>query len=118
MPVSGVDGEAGQGRQAASALVVLLVGDVLAPSWPRVVRRGDDFGDGQAGHEVAGCGALPVPFAGRGAAEVAGADFLDLAAAWLAEAAAFGDVEGQPDGVTAPCGAGRRGESDGAGTVV
>lgn len=116
--MSGVDGEAGKGRQTASALVVLLVGDVLAPSWPRVVRRGDDFGDGQVGHEVVGCGALSVPFAGRGADDVAGADFLDLAAAWLVEAAAFGDVEGLTDGVTVPCGAGRRGESDGADTDV
>jgi hypothetical protein len=70
------------------------------------------------GHEVVGCGALPVPFAGRGAGDVAGADFLGLAAAWLVEAAAFGDVEGLPDGVTVPSGAGRRDESDGADTDV
>jgi hypothetical protein len=57
-----------------------------------------------------------VPFAGRGADDVAGAGFPGLAAAWLVEAAAFGEVEGLPDGVTVPCGAGRRGESAGADT--
>jgi hypothetical protein len=57
-------------------------------------------------------------FAGRGADDVAGADFFDLAAAWLVEAVAFGDVEGLPDGVTVPCGAGRGGESEGADTDV
>jgi hypothetical protein len=67
---------------------------------------------------VAGCGAVPVPFAGRGADDVAGADFLDLADAWLVEVVAFGEVEGLLDGVTVPCGAGRRGESDGADTDV
>src|SRR5258708_11006413 len=51
-------------------------------------------------YEVVGCGAVPVPFAGRGTGDVAGADFLDPAAAWLAEAVAFGDVEGLADGVT------------------
>jgi hypothetical protein len=61
---------------------------------------------------VAGCGA--VPFAGRGADDVAGADFLDRTGAWLVEVVALGDVEGLPDGLSVPCGAGRRGESDGA----
>jgi hypothetical protein len=52
-----------------------------------------------------------------GADDVAGADFLDPAAAWLVEAAAFGDVEGLPDGESAMrCGP--RGESDGADTDV
>ncbi len=81
MPVGGVDGEAGTGRQTASALVVVLVGDVLAPAGLGSFVAGDGFDDGQVGHEVVGCGAVPVPFAGRGADDVAGADFLDLAAA-------------------------------------
>ena len=114
MPGSGVDREAGKGRQTASALVVLLVGDVLAPVGLGALAAGDGFGDGQVGHEVAGCDAVPVPFAGRGADDVAGVDFPGLAAAWLVEAVAFGDVEGLPGGVRVPCGAGRRGESGGA----
>jgi len=118
MPVGGVDGEAGKGRQTASALVVVPAGDVLAPAGLGSLAAGDGFDDGQAGHEVVGCGAVPVPFAGRGADDVADADFLDLAAAWLVEAGAFGGVEGLPDGVTVPCGAGRRGEPDGADTDV
>ena len=114
--MSGVDGEAGKGRQTASALVVVLVGDVLAPAGLGWFVAGDGFDDGQAGHEVVGCGAVPVPFAGRGTDDVAGADFLDLAAAWLVEAVAFGGAEGLTDGGTVPCGASRRGESDGADT--
>src|SRR5258708_7992877 len=114
MPVSGVAGEAGTGRQAAPALVVVLVGDVLGPAGLRSFVAGDGFDDGRAGHEVAGCGAVPVPFAGRGTDDVAGADFPGPAAAWLAEAVAFGDAGGLADGVTVPCGAGRRGESGGA----
>src|SRR5258708_23755448 len=114
MAVSGVAGEAGKGRQTASALVVVLAGDVLAPAGLRSFVAGDGFDDGRAGHEVAGCGAVPAPFAGRGTDDVAGADFLDPAAAWLAEAVAFGDAGGLAGGVTVPCGAGRRGESGGA----
>jgi hypothetical protein len=57
---------------------------------------------------------VPVPFAGRGADDVAGVDFPGLAARWLVEAMAFGDGEGLPSGVSVPCGAGRGGESDGA----
>ncbi len=67
---------------------------------------------------MVGCGAVPAPFAGRGTDDVAGAAFLDLAAAWLVEAVAFGDVEGLTEGVTVPCGAGRPGESGGADTDV
>jgi hypothetical protein len=70
------------------------------------------------GHEVVECGAVPLPFVGRDTDDVADADFSDLAAAWLVEAVAFGDVEGLTDGVTVPCGAGRRGESGGADTDV
>ncbi len=114
MPGSGVDREAGKARRTASALVVLLVGDVLAPVGLGSPAAGDGFGDGQVGHEVAGCGAVPVPFAGRGADDGAGADCPGLAAGWLVEAVAIGDGEGLPGGVSAPCAAGRGGESDGA----
>jgi len=99
-------------------VLVLLAGDVLAPVGLGSLVAGDGFGDGQVGHEVAGRGAVPVPFAGRGADDVAGADFPGLAAAWLVEAVAFADVEGLPGGVSVPCGAGRGGESDGAGPGV
>ncbi len=118
MAMSGVDGEAGKGRQAASALVVLLAGDVLAPAGLGSFAAGDGLDDGRAGHEVAGRGAVPVPSAGRGADDVAGAGFLDLAAAWLAEAGACGDAGGLAGGVTVPCGAGRRGGPGGADTGV
>src|SRR5258708_33857334 len=92
MPVSGVAGEAGTGRQAAPALVVVLGGDVLAPAGLGPLVAGDGFDDGRAGHEVAGCGAVPVPFAGRGTDDVAGADVLDPAAAGLAGAVAVRDA--------------------------
>ena len=118
MPMSAVDGEAGKGRQTASALVVVVVGDVLAPVGLGSLVVGDGFDDGRVGHEVVGCGAVPVPFAGRGTDDVAGADFIDLSAAWLVEAVAFGDAEGLINGVAVPGGAGRRGESDGADTGV
>ena len=114
--MSAVDGEAGNGRQTASALVVLLAGDVLAPAGLGPFVAGDGLDDGRAGHEVVGCGAVPVPFAGRGTGDVADADSRDLAAASLVEAGAFGDAGGLADGVTVPCGAGRRGEPDGADT--
>ncbi len=49
---------------------------------------------------MAGCGVVPVPFAGRGAGDAAGVEFRDLAAGWLVEARAFGEVEGLPGGVS------------------
>src|SRR5258708_15612008 len=99
---------------SSSALVVVLAGDVLAPAGLGPFVAGDGFGGGRAGYEVVGCGAVPVSFAGRGTDDVAGADFLDLAVAWLVEAGACGEVEGLADGVPGPCGAGRRGEPGGA----
>jgi hypothetical protein len=114
MPGSGVDRGAGRGRRTASALVVFLVGGVLAPVGLGSPAAGDGFGDGRVGHEVAAGGAVPVPFVGRGADDGAGADFPGLAAGWLVEAVAFGDGAGLPGGVSAPCAAGRGGESDGA----
>src|SRR5260370_20266589 len=102
---------------SSSALVVVLAGDVLAPAGLGSFVAGEGFDDGRAGHEVVGCGAVSVPFAGRGTDDVAGADSRDLAVAWLVEAVAFGDAEGLTDGVPVPCGAGRRGEPGGADTV-
>src|SRR5258708_2056781 len=112
-----VDGEAGNGRPTASALVVLLAGDVLAPAGLGPFVAGDGLDDGRAGHEVVGCGAVPVPFAGRGTDDVADADSLDLAVAWLVEAVAFGDAGGLTDGGTVPCRAGRRGGRSGSGLM-
>jgi len=85
-----------------------------SPRLAWVAGRRDGFGGGQVGHEMAGCDAVPVPFVGRGADDGAGADFPGLADGWLVEAVAIGDVAGLPGGVSVPCGAGRRGESDGA----
>ena len=98
----------------ASTPVVLLAGVVLAPVGLGWLIAGDGFGDGQVGYEVAGCGAVPVPFSSRGADDVAGAGFPSLAAGWLVEAAAFGGVDGLPGGVGVSCGAAPRGEPDGA----
>src|SRR5258708_32868350 len=92
MAVSGGAGEAGKGRQTAPALGVVLVGDVLAPAGLGPLVAGDGFDDGRAGHEVARCGAVPRPFAGRGTEDVAGADVLDPAAAGLAGAVAVRDA--------------------------
>src|SRR5258708_17093750 len=89
MARSGGGGGAGKGRQTASALVVLLVGDVLAPAGLGSFVARDGLDDGRVGHEVVGCGAVPVPFGDRGTDDVAGADSLDLAAASLVEAGAF-----------------------------
>src|SRR5258708_24898044 len=111
-----VDGEAGNGRPTASALVVLLAGDVLAPAGLGPFVAGDGLDDGRAGHEVVGCGAVPVPFAGRGTGDVADADSRDLAAASLVEAGALRDAGGLADGVTVPCGAGPPGGPARAGT--
>src|SRR5258708_5779969 len=113
-PMSAVDGEAGKGRQTASALVVLLAGDVLAPAGLGSFVAGDGFGGGRAGYEVVGCGAVPVPFAGRGTDDVADADSLDLAAPSLVEAVAFGDAGGLTARVPVPWRAGRRGVAGGA----
>jgi hypothetical protein len=56
-----------------------------------------------------GCGAVPVPLFGGCGDDVTGADILDVTVAGLDEAVAFGDVEGLPDGVGMPGGAGGRG---------
>jgi hypothetical protein len=69
----------------------------LAPVGFGPLVAGAGFGDGEVGHEVAGCGAMPVPLVGGGVNDVACADFFDLAAAGLVQAAAFGDIEGLAD---------------------
>ena len=55
---------------------------------------------------MAGCGTVPVPLACRRVGDVARADLSDAAAAGLHETPAFGDVEGLPEGVGVPRGAG------------
>ncbi len=65
---------------------VLVVGEVLRPF-------GGAFGEGQVGHERGGCGAVPVPLAGRCDDDVAGSDPDGLAVAGLDKAFAFSDVE-------------------------
>src|SRR5215211_7082708 len=96
-----------------SAVVVLVVGDVLAP-----VRLGPlvtgSLGDGQMGHVVVGGGTVPVPLVGGRGDDVTGPDLLDGAAAGLHQPLAVGDVQGLADGVRMPGGAGRGGEPDGA----
>src|SRR5438105_4703615 len=55
---------------------VLVVGEGVPPF-------GVAFGEGEVGHESGGCGAVPVPLAGRGDDDVAGPDPDGLpAAAW------------------------------------
>jgi hypothetical protein len=71
---------------------VLLVGDVLAPCDGAALVV--DFLHGEVGHEAVGSGAVPVVFAGLEVHAVAGADDLDRPAAAVAEADAFGDVDG------------------------
>ena len=58
------------------------------------------------GHEVFGCGAVPVFFAVGREDDIAGVEFDDLLSADLHEAAAFGDVEGLPAVVGVPGAAG------------
>jgi Glucose dehydrogenase C-terminus/FAD binding domain len=96
-----------------SAVVVLVVGDVVAPvGLGSLVARG--FGDGQMGHEVVRGGAVPVPLVGGRGDDVTGSDLLDGAAAGLHQPPALGDIQGLPDGVGVPGGAGPGGEPDGA----
>src|SRR5215216_4871682 len=77
---------------------VLVVGDVLTPVGLGSLVAGG-FGDGQMGHEVVGCGAMPVPLVRRRGDQVTGADLLDGAAAGLHQPPAVGDIQGLPDGV-------------------
>src|SRR5262245_46537039 len=96
----------------SSAVGVLVVGDVLPPVQFGALVSGDGLGDGQVGHEVAGRGAVPVPLICRRVDDVAGADLGDVAAAGLDEPSPLGDVQGLPDSVGMPCGAGGGTETD------
>jgi hypothetical protein len=84
--------------------VVLLVGDVLAPS--AVVAVVVALEQGDVHHEAVGGGAVPVVLARLEEDAVAGLDGLDRAALALAEADAFGDVDGLAERVGVPGGAG------------
>lgn len=61
-------------------------------------------------HETVGSGAVPVVLVGLKEDAVSGANDLDRAAALLAEADAFGDVDGLSEGMRVPRGAGAGGE--------
>jgi hypothetical protein len=74
---------------------VFVVGEVLAP-------LGVAFGQGEVGHERSGCGAVPVPLAGRGDDGVAGSDPDGLSAASLNEAFAFREGESLAEAVPVP----------------
>jgi hypothetical protein len=74
---------------------VVRVAHVLIP-------LGTALADGEVGHEVAGRGAVPVPFAPGGDDDVAGVDGQDRPAAELSTALAFGDVvQGQSNALMA-----------------
>ena len=71
--------------------VVLLVGDVLAPSG--VVAGVVDLEHRDVGHEAVGCSPVPVLFAGLEEDAVAGTDRLDRSAAALSATDALDDVD-------------------------
>jgi hypothetical protein len=62
---------------------------------------------------VVGGGAVPVPLVGRGVDGLAGADLGHLSTAGLDQPDALDDVEGLPDRVGVPGGAGAGAEADG-----
>jgi hypothetical protein len=74
---------------------VFGVGDVRSPV-------GSAFGDGEVGHEVIRCGAMPVLFAVGREDDISGVEFDDLLPVHLNEAVAFGDVQGLPAFVGVP----------------
>src|SRR6188472_117389 len=82
------------------SVTVLVVGDVLGPfglgavDW-RLPHR-------EVRHEVVGCGAMPVPLAGRRMDRVAGANLDHLPAARLHAPHPLGDVERLADGMGMP----------------
>src|SRR4029453_16281606 len=98
--------------ETASAPVVLLVGDQVAPLGLRAATLAGALPHRQVAHELVGGGAVPVPLARGRVDGLAGMDLDDLAAAGLDEADALGDVEGLAQGVAVPGGAGARGDAD------
>src|SRR4051812_37065608 len=88
---------------------VVTFGDVFEPGDDLAVVVG--FLECDVCHEPAGCGPVPVLFAGLDVDDVAGADLVDLTAAGGDVADAVGDVEGLPQGVVVPGGACAGGES-------
>src|SRR5919202_3334366 len=93
---------------------VLLVGDVLAPGDGAALLV--DFLHRYVGHEAVRGGTVPVVLAGLEEHAVARTDHLDWSAAALAEADAFGDVDGLAVGVGVPRGPRARREVDTRGT--
>ena len=82
-------------------VVVLGVRDVLAP-------LSVSFGQREMGHEMVGCGAVPVPLVARRGDHIAGADREDGPAAGLHAPFAFGHVERLADRMRMPGAAGPR----------
>src|SRR5439155_10188246 len=79
----------------------------------RLLLLTDALRHGEVGHEVVGCGAVPVPLVSGCVDHVAGTDVDDVAAPGLHTAYALGDVERLAEGVGVPRGACTRGEADG-----
>src|SRR6266567_8761629 len=92
---------------------VLGVGDVRPPLRLWFLGWRDAFGQGEVGHEVVGCGAVPVPLLRGCVDDVAGTDADDAAAAGLHKSCSFGDIEGLAERVGVPCGARAWREMDG-----
>jgi hypothetical protein len=78
---------------------------------------GEVFQHGEAAHEGACGGAVPVLFAGQPSHGVAGAHAQNRSVAGADETDALGDVQGLADGVGVSVGAGARGEATSA-TVI
>lgn len=85
-------------------LRVFFVSDVLTPIRARAVLVG--FDDGEVGHEIVGCGTVPMVFAWIEKDTIAGTDLLDRATATLSPADAFRHEQALPMGMGVPGGAG------------
>src|SRR5256885_1984399 len=107
--LGGWDGPVRTGQSVGywGLVVVLGVRDVLAP-------LSVSFGQREMGHEMVGCGAVPVPLVARRGDHIAGADREDGPAAGLHAPFAFGHVERLADRMRMPGAAGPRGEVHGS----
>src|SRR4051812_365578 len=101
----------GKGWSVLVGLLVLLVGDGLEPGGG-VAAVGLGLEQRQVAHERVGGGAVPVVLVRRADDGLAGVDAQHLPVAGADETDALGDVQGLPDGVGVPVGAGAGGEPD------